>query len=74
MAEYGLGSRNRKHCQPLGALALGGRTAPGLLQQDGLPMGCERLPAVRAPRTVGSLQSRGCKQFCRGSRREPPDP
>ena len=21
MAEYGLGSRNRKHCQPLGALA-----------------------------------------------------
>jgi len=49
VAEDGLGSRNRKHGQPLGALApaLGRRTAPGLLQQDGLRLGCERLPAVR---------------------------
>jgi hypothetical protein len=36
--------------------------------------GCERLPTVRAPRAVGSLQSRACKEVCRGSRREPPDP
>lgn len=55
MAEYGLGSRNRKYRQPLGALApaLGRRTAPGLLQQDGLRMAATGyLPSVRLGRLV----------------------